>query len=139
MPGSSQFAKGDGKQEREIPTGAPQGSAPWATTLDHSRSRPPVSAAVHYRWDQSVSEGAVMQVKLTLRLDEKLVRRAKNYARRTGKSVSSLVADYLSQLSKEADASPERLSPAVRSLVGALAGHKVDEEDYLRHRLEQHR
>ncbi len=35
-----------------------------------------------------------MQTKLTLRLDEALIQRAKAEARRTGKSVSQLVAEY---------------------------------------------
>jgi hypothetical protein len=36
-----------------------------------------------------------MQTKLTLRIDEELIERAKSYAHRSGKSVSRLVSDYL--------------------------------------------
>ena len=39
-----------------------------------------------------------MQTKLTLRVDEKLVKKAKAYAKKTGKSVSQLVAEYFSLL-----------------------------------------
>ncbi len=35
-----------------------------------------------------------MQTNVTLRLDERLVRRAKACARRSGKSVSQMVAEY---------------------------------------------
>ena len=35
-----------------------------------------------------------MNTKLTLRLDENLIKSAKNYASSSGKSVSQLVADY---------------------------------------------
>ena len=71
-----------------------------------------------------------MQTKLTLRMEERLIRQAKAYARRTGRSVSGLVADFFSQLSTTAAPPPEPGSPAVRSLVGALQGKRVDEDDY---------
>jgi hypothetical protein len=47
-----------------------------------------------------------MQTKLTLRLDKALVEKAKSYARRTGKSVFQMVADYFACLedqTQEAD------------------------------------
>jgi hypothetical protein len=80
-----------------------------------------------------------MQTKLTLRLDARLVRRAKAYARRTGKSLSGLVADFFTRLSEPAEAPPEPLSPEVRSLYGALADQRVAEEDYRRYLAEKHR
>jgi predicted HicB family RNase H-like nuclease len=43
-----------------------------------------------------------METKLTLRLDEKLIGRAKSYARKSRKSVSQLVADYFSVLGARA-------------------------------------
>ena len=83
-----------------------------------------------------------MQTKLTLRLEQRLIRRAKAYARRTGKSVSELVADFFSRLEAPADeATPGVVaqSPAVQSLVGALARARVDEADYRAHLAEKHR
>ena len=78
-----------------------------------------------------------MQTKLTLRLDRRLIRQAKAYARRTGKSVSAIVADFFMRL-KDDDVA-EELSPPVRSLVGALKPGRVSEEDYRRYLVDKHR
>jgi hypothetical protein len=83
-----------------------------------------------------------MQTKLTLRLEQRLIRRAKAYARRTGKSVSELVADFFGRLEAPAGEQQARVvaqSPAVQSLVGALAGSRLDEADYRAHLGEKHR
>ena len=61
-----------------------------------------------------------MQTKLTLRLEQRLIRRAKAYARRTGKSVSELVADFFGRLEATPEERGPRVvaqSPAVQSLV----------------------
>ncbi|MBI3303912.1 MAG: hypothetical protein HYZ72_17745 [Deltaproteobacteria bacterium] len=44
-----------------------------------------------------------METKLILRLDEALVRRARAYAKRTGKPVSQLVAEYFAVLGRQAE------------------------------------
>jgi uncharacterized protein DUF6364 len=83
-----------------------------------------------------------MQTKLTLRLEQRLIRRAKAYARRTGKSVSELVADFFGRLEAPAEVPPTEgvaQSPAVQSLVGALAGARLDEANYREHLAEKHR
>jgi hypothetical protein len=83
-----------------------------------------------------------MQTKLTLRLEQRLIRRAKAYARRTGKSVSELVADFFGRLESPPEETGSRVvaqSPAVQSLVGALRGARGDEEDYRAHLVEKHR
>lgn len=79
-----------------------------------------------------------VQTKLTLRLDDRLIRRAKAYARRSGTSVSQLVADLFARLQATDAESPETLSPAVRSLAGALRGYDLDREDYRKHLIEKH-
>jgi hypothetical protein len=74
-----------------------------------------------------------MQTKLTLRMDDGLIRRAKAYASRTGKSVSQMVADYFAVLEATAEDGDEwmsTLSPAVRSLLGVAGGQAVTEADY---------
>ncbi len=71
-----------------------------------------------------------MQSKLTLRLDARLIRRAKAYARRRGKSLSAIIADFFAGIGEPDAAASGRGSPTVRSLVGALAVHRVTEEDY---------
>jgi hypothetical protein len=79
-----------------------------------------------------------MQTKLTLRLDEDLIRRAKSVAKKRSKSVSQLVADYFASLDKKPKQSADDLSPIVRSLKGVLRGTDVDIEDYRGHLEERH-
>jgi hypothetical protein len=74
-----------------------------------------------------------MQTKLTLRLDEDLIRRAKSSAKRRGKSVSQIVADYLASIEEKPRKRAIDLTPVVRSLKGALRGARLDIEDYRRH------
>jgi hypothetical protein len=74
-----------------------------------------------------------MQTKLTLRLDEDLIRRAKSSAKRRGKSVSQIVADYLASLEEEPRKPAIELTPVVRSLKGILRGAHLDMEHYRRH------
>jgi hypothetical protein len=74
-----------------------------------------------------------MQTKLTLRIDEELIERAKSHARQSGKSVSQLVSDYLQMLPQPQQTKSRPLTPIVESLRGVLAGSGLDEEDYRRH------
>ena len=76
-----------------------------------------------------------MQTKLTLRMDHKLIRRAKSHAKRRGQSVSQVVADYFSLLDKvEEQPQQEReIFPIVHSLRGLLKGSGLDERDYKRY------
>lgn len=71
-----------------------------------------------------------MQTKLTLRLDDKLINRAKSYAKKRGKSVSQIVAGYFSLLDAEPERDESDLTPLVRSLKGSLKGAKVGKKDY---------
>lgn len=70
-----------------------------------------------------------MQTKLTLRLDDQLVRAAKQHARQTGCSVSQMVADYFAIIAA-GKSQPSALAPKVSLLMGALEGAGVDETDY---------
>ncbi len=80
-----------------------------------------------------------MQTKLTLRLDGDLIERAKSFAKKRGKSVSRIVADYFASLDKQLPVERDTdLTPIVRSLKGALRGADVDREDYRRHLEERH-
>jgi hypothetical protein len=61
-----------------------------------------------------------MQQKLTLRLDDELIRFGKEWARQRGTSVSRLVADYLALLdSLERDDGGRH--PVTRRLLGCLS------------------
>jgi hypothetical protein len=72
-----------------------------------------------------------MQTKLTLRLDEQLIEQAKSHARRSGKSLSQMVADYFAQLEQQPEA--KELPAMTASLKGALKSAHVDEKDYRTH------
>ncbi len=74
-----------------------------------------------------------MQTKLTLRLDEELIRQAKEYAERRGKSVSRIVADYFALLNRASAMEGAGETPVVQSLRGVLRGSSVDEADYRDH------
>jgi len=80
-----------------------------------------------------------MPTKLTLRLDERLIRRAKAYARRRGKSLSQIVTDFFVGLDEPGEEKALPRSPAVRSLTGALAGGQVSEEEYHAYLERKHR
>ena len=74
-----------------------------------------------------------MQTKLTLRMDRQLIRNAKVFAKKTGKSVSQIVSDYFTILAKGEQESGSELTPVVRSLKGVLRGADVGVEDYRRY------
>ena len=79
----------------------------------------------------------VMRTKLTLRIEEALVRRAKAEAARRGKSVSQMVSEFVALLgSPQRD--KQKLPPITASLVGVLKGHRVSEADYKKHLREKH-
>jgi len=77
-----------------------------------------------------------MQTKLTLRIEDELIKKAKRVARKRGKSVSRIVADYFNHISVEENTEDMSLPPNVKSLYGSLANFKIDESDYKKY-LEQ--
>ena len=79
----------------------------------------------------------VMHTKLTLRMEEGKVSRAKSEARRRGKSVSRMVADYFDLLGKQPE-SPNSLPPVTSSLIGIIKEPLLSEDDYKRHLIEKH-
>jgi hypothetical protein len=84
-----------------------------------------------------------MNTKLTLRLDEDLIQKAKRYSDASGKSLSKLVADYFALIETARDEDRAVLPPKVRALLGALApasgSSPADERKYRRHLEEKHR
>ena len=74
-----------------------------------------------------------MQTKLTLRVEDRLIRRAKAHARQAGKSVSQVVADYFAVMDQPAAEEKAPLPPLTRALYGALASSRADEADYRAH------
>ncbi len=61
-----------------------------------------------------------MKTKLTLRLDEALIKSAKKHAHIMGKSVSQMVADYFYLLDRQSLRKTTELTPLVKSLKGSL-------------------
>lgn len=60
-----------------------------------------------------------MTTKLTLTIEEAVIKTAKNYAQKKGRSLSELIENYLKTLvSKDKD--PEELSPKVKKLIGSI-------------------
>ena len=82
-----------------------------------------------------------MHTKLTLRLDDVLVRHAKSFAKKTGKSVSRIVSDYFMLLKRPARARRDdaSLTPLVRSLKGILRGSALSEADDRRYLQKKYR
>lgn len=75
-----------------------------------------------------------MQSKLTLRLDDSLIRVAKAYAREADKSLSQVVADYFSALAArrgESDLDMASLPSITRSLIGSVnIENTIEDERY---------
>ena len=60
-----------------------------------------------------------MTTKLTLTVEEDVIKKAKLYAKQTGRSLSELIEKYLETLTSE-DENKEGLSPKLRRMVGAV-------------------
>lgn len=65
-----------------------------------------------------------MTTKLTLTLDNKVIHRAKRYAKTKGQSVSELVESYFRSLTEAKDEEADELTPSVRSLMGSFKAPK---------------
>jgi hypothetical protein len=71
--------------------------------------------------------------KLTLSVDEKVVRGAKRYAAHYGTSVSRMVEDYLRLVSRLVERPSEPMPPILARWHGVLKGSGLDISDYRRH------
>ncbi len=70
-----------------------------------------------------------MNTKLTLRMNKFLIEKAKRNAKARGRSLSSIVEDYLKIITKSEEDNIE-LPPNVKALSGILANSDLDEKDY---------
>ncbi|OEU59049.1 MAG: antitoxin [Desulfobulbaceae bacterium S3730MH12] len=71
-----------------------------------------------------------MNTKLTLRLDDHLIKSAKEYSAQTGKSVSKIVSDFFTIIKNEKLTKNYSNTPTVQSLKGILSDAKLSDEDY---------
>jgi len=60
-----------------------------------------------------------MATKLTLTVDENVIKKAKSYAKQTGRSLSELIEKYLEMLTKDGH-EPDQISPKLKNLVGSV-------------------
>lgn len=65
-----------------------------------------------------------MTTKLTLTLDDKVIQRAKRYAKKKGRSVSELVESYFKSITELDKDQPDELTPSVKSLMGSFKAPK---------------
>lgn len=73
-----------------------------------------------------------MHTKLTLRLDDSLIDRAKHAAANRGKSVSQMVSEFFESLEGGAQ-TKTGYPPITSALLGSLRGKSLSKEDYRRH------
>lgn len=78
-----------------------------------------------------------MNTKLTLRIDEDVVLKAKSEAKLRGKSVSRMFSDFIESIAS-GDTPKKELPPTTSKLAGILKDRKVSEEDYKAHLMEKH-
>ena len=76
-----------------------------------------------------------MDTKLTLKLEQSVIEKAKDYAKRQKTSLSRLIENYLLDITDE-EATQEKITPLVRSLSGIIDlpndnDHKKDYAEYL--------
>jgi len=71
-----------------------------------------------------------MSDKLTLRIEDQLIRKAKKFAHQRGKSLSRLVTEYFQYLTSNDNTDHLTLPPHVKSLYGSLSDSQIDESDY---------
>ncbi|MCX7114749.1 MAG: DUF6364 family protein [Gammaproteobacteria bacterium] len=68
-----------------------------------------------------------MQTKLTLRLDNTLIKNTKLFAKQQGLSLSQLVSHYFSLLNKTSE---QGCAPVTHSLRGVLKTLNINKDDY---------
>ncbi len=77
-----------------------------------------------------------MTTKLTLTVEKSIIERAKIYAKKTGRSLSELIENYLETITE--DNGNQKISPKLNKIIGAVTLPKdFDEEKELRSYLER--
>jgi len=70
-----------------------------------------------------------MDNKLTLKLDNQVIERAKSYARRKNTSLSKLIESYLQFLTSGNKTDSDEVTPLVKSLSGILDASKLSDSE----------
>ena len=77
--------------------------------------------------------------KLTIKLDHKVIEKAKNYARNSKTSLSNIIESYLQKLTSGSESEEDDITPLVKSLSGIVKNSnwekaKLDYKLYLKQR-----
>lgn len=59
-----------------------------------------------------------MSVKLTLTVERSIIEKAKSYAKKTNRSLSELIENYLETITSESD--EQNISPKLKKIVGSV-------------------
>ncbi|CAL65834.1 DUF6364 family protein [Christiangramia forsetii] len=80
-----------------------------------------------------------MNTKLTLTIEQEIIKRAKDYAKEKNRSLSDIIENYLKVLTKEEQKQKDKkLNPVVKSLKGSFKMPKnMDYKKELKNRLEE--
>jgi hypothetical protein len=77
-----------------------------------------------------------MTTKLTLTVEKSVIERAKSYAKNTGRSLSEIIENYLTTITKES--TNNELSPKLKKIVGVVnLPNDFDEKVALRSAMEK--
>ena len=79
-----------------------------------------------------------MNSKLTLLLDDDVIRKAKDYAKSNETSLSKLVEEYFKALSVQ-QTHKVKTSTIVSEIAGILKGAKISEDDYTDYLIEKYK
>jgi len=80
-----------------------------------------------------------METKLTLKLDQSVIKSVKVYAEKNNRSLSKLVEDYFRNLILESDNKRNQISPLVQELSGIISAtdlNRINYTDYLESKYE---
>jgi len=72
-----------------------------------------------------------METKLTLKLDQGVIKSVKVYAEKNNRSLSKLVEDYFRNLILESDIKNPQISPLVQELSGIISETELKGIDYI--------
>jgi len=65
-----------------------------------------------------------MNTKLTLTIEQKVIERAKKYAKKKGRSLSDIIENYLKVITKEENTIDIEITPLTKSLRGSFKAPK---------------
>ena len=81
-----------------------------------------------------------MDTKLTIKLNEQVIEKAKTYAKQRGTSLSKLVENYFNTISNDSRVE-EEITPLVKSLTGLIPhiSEKDEKEAYTQYLIEKYK